>query len=77
MQHYSLCCQRLISGYVCVAVQKQHETERAREAAWDLQRMTLARKGEEEERKERELQRERKIQLAHYNMQLAKEQQAQ
>ncbi|CAL8323580.1 unnamed protein product [Merluccius merluccius] len=56
--------------------QKQHETERAREAAWDLQRMTLARKGEEEERKERELQRERKIQLDQYNMQLAKEQQA-
>ncbi|CAL8251782.1 unnamed protein product [Arctogadus glacialis] len=56
--------------------QKQQETERAREAAWDLEQMSLARRGEEVERKERELQRDRKIQLDQYNMRLAREQQA-
>ena len=79
--HYTVCRQRLIwfflTGCLCVAVQKQQETERAREAAWDLEQMSLARKGEELERKEREMQRERKIQLNQYNMRLAREQQAQ
>ena len=76
-----MCCQRLswffLTGSLCVAVQKQQETERAREAAWDLEQMSLARRGEEVERKERELQRDRKIELDQYNMRLAREQQAQ
>lgn len=51
--------------------------EKQRQQAWDHLLMEQSRQQERDERIERELERERKIQLEKYNRQLAREQQAQ
>ncbi|XP_070696471.1 RIB43A-like with coiled-coils protein 1 [Pempheris klunzingeri] len=56
--------------------QRQRDAEKARDAARELQLLKLSRNAEEEERRAAELRRERRIQIDHYNMQLAREQQA-
>ncbi|XP_041802572.1 RIB43A-like with coiled-coils protein 1 [Chelmon rostratus] len=56
--------------------QRQRDAEKAQNAAWGLQLLKLSRAAEEEERREAELRRERRIQTDRYNMQLAREQQA-
>ncbi|KAL1020922.1 hypothetical protein UPYG_G00006430 [Umbra pygmaea] len=54
--------------------ERLREIEKQRDAAWDLQRMTLAREAEEEERKALELQKKKREQMDRYNDQLAREQ---
>ncbi|XP_019114794.2 RIB43A-like with coiled-coils protein 1 [Larimichthys crocea] len=56
--------------------QKQRDSEKAQDAAWELQLLKLSREAEEEERREAELRREKRFQTDRYNVQLAREQQA-
>lgn len=51
--------------------------ERQRDVAWDYHLTEQARQQERGENRDKELQRERRIQLDKYNQQLAREQQAQ
>ncbi|XP_072512525.1 RIB43A-like with coiled-coils protein 1 [Salminus brasiliensis] len=53
----------------------QRQLERQRELAWGLQQLEQNRQQVEEERRLRELERERRVQLDKYNQQLAQEQQ--
>ncbi|KAK5863541.1 hypothetical protein PBY51_000565 [Eleginops maclovinus] len=56
--------------------ERQRVTEKIQDAAWELQLLKLSREAEKEERRTEELRREKRIQTGHYNMQLAREQQA-
>ncbi|KAL7398914.1 hypothetical protein ABVT39_016997 [Epinephelus coioides] len=56
--------------------QKQRDAEKIRDTAWELQLLKLSREAEEEERRAEKLRREKRIQTDHFNMQLAREQQA-
>lgn len=51
--------------------------ERQRDVAWDYHLTEQARQQEREENRDKELQRERRIQLDKHNQQLAQEQQTQ
>uniref|UniRef100_A0A8B9HU48 RIB43A-like with coiled-coils protein 1 n=1 Tax=Astyanax mexicanus TaxID=7994 RepID=A0A8B9HU48_ASTMX len=53
----------------------QRQLEKHRELAWGLQQLEEAREQVEEERRLREMERERRLQLDKYNQQLAQEQQ--
>ncbi|KAL7398913.1 hypothetical protein ABVT39_016997 [Epinephelus coioides] len=55
---------------------KQRDAEKIRDTAWELQLLKLSREAEEEERRAEKLRREKRIQTDHFNMQLAREQQA-
>ncbi|XP_029291182.1 LOW QUALITY PROTEIN: RIB43A-like with coiled-coils protein 1 [Cottoperca gobio] len=56
--------------------ERQCEAEKIQDAAWELHQLKLSREAEEEERRAEELRREKRIQMDHDNMQLAREQQA-
>ncbi|XP_029011416.1 RIB43A-like with coiled-coils protein 1 [Betta splendens] len=56
--------------------QRQREAEKVHDAAWNLQLLKQSRKAEEEEMRAAQLRRERRMQLDHCNMHLAREQQA-
>ncbi|KAM7411949.1 hypothetical protein PAMA_021767 [Pampus argenteus] len=56
--------------------QRQRDTDKSQEAAWALQLLKTSREAEQEERREAELRRERRIQMDQCNMQLARDQQA-
>lgn len=58
-------------------LQRQLEAARILDAAQDFQYLKLSRETEKKERKAAELRREQRIQVDKFNMQLAKEQQAQ
>lgn len=60
-----------------LCLQKQRDAEKIREAAWDLKLLKLSREAEKEDLRAAELNRERRIQMDRYNMQLAREQLAQ
>ncbi|XP_051280073.1 RIB43A-like with coiled-coils protein 1 [Dicentrarchus labrax] len=60
----------------CLERQRQRDAEKVQEAAWKLKLLKLSRETEEEERRTAELRRQKRIQTDHYNMQLAREQQA-
>ncbi|XP_071332277.1 RIB43A-like with coiled-coils protein 1 [Trachinotus anak] len=60
----------------CLERQRQQDAERIQGAAWDLKLLKLSREAEEKETKAAELRRQRRIQMDHYNMQQAREQQA-
>ncbi|KAM7404694.1 hypothetical protein PAMP_012018 [Pampus punctatissimus] len=45
--------------------QRQRDTDKSQEAAWDLQLLKASREAEQEERREAELRRERRIQMDH------------
>ncbi|XP_030590208.1 RIB43A-like with coiled-coils protein 1 [Archocentrus centrarchus] len=57
--------------------EKQKDAEKIQDAAWDLKLLKLTREAEKEDRRAAELRREQRIQMDHYNMQLAREQLAQ
>ncbi|XP_072223543.1 RIB43A-like with coiled-coils protein 1 [Leuresthes tenuis] len=57
--------------------QRHLDAEKIQSAAWRLQLLKLSREVEEEERRTAELRREQRIQMDLFNMQLAREQQAQ
>nr|XP_033484620.1 RIB43A-like with coiled-coils protein 1 isoform X2 [Epinephelus lanceolatus] len=56
--------------------QRQRDAEKIRDTAQELQLLKLSREAEEEERRAEKLRREKRIQTDHFNMQLAREQQA-
>ncbi|XP_022597252.1 RIB43A-like with coiled-coils protein 1 [Seriola dumerili] len=60
----------------CRERQRQQDTKRIQDAAWDLQLLKLSSEAEEKETRAAELRRQRRIQMDQYNMQLAREQQA-
>lgn len=60
-----------------VFLQTQRQLDRQKEVAWGLQQLEQARQQVEEERRMRELERERSVQLNKYNQQLAQEQRIQ
>uniref|UniRef100_UPI003D9E8297 RIB43A-like with coiled-coils protein 1 n=1 Tax=Danio rerio TaxID=7955 RepID=UPI003D9E8297 len=60
----------------CFEKERLRETKKRRELAWDYHLTEQSRQQERDERKDMELQRERRIQLDKYNQQLAREQQA-
>nr|AAI29189.1 Zgc:158280 [Danio rerio] len=60
----------------CFEKERLREREKRRELAWDYHLTEQSRQQERDERKDMELQRERRIQLDKYNQQLAREQQA-
>ncbi|KAJ8017068.1 hypothetical protein DPEC_G00013940 [Dallia pectoralis] len=57
----------------CLERERLRKIDKQREAAWDLQRMTLARDAEEEERKATERQKEKRTEMDRHNEQLARE----
>uniref|UniRef100_A0AAY5JW57 RIB43A-like with coiled-coils protein 1 n=1 Tax=Esox lucius TaxID=8010 RepID=A0AAY5JW57_ESOLU len=57
--------------------ERLREIDKQRDKAWDLQRMTVTREAEEEERRATELQKEKRTEMDRHNEQLAREQRQQ
>ncbi|XP_068181207.1 RIB43A-like with coiled-coils protein 1 [Antennarius striatus] len=56
--------------------QRQRHAEKVQNAAWELHLLKLSREAEEGDKRAEDLRREKRIQMDHYNKQLARDQQA-